>query len=100
MTDVEICFQFVECGGEKVCCKKQIETEREVSKEKNVQGEESVDKNDGFTPFQDLPETECPFQMDCVKEQFCDQNVSIRQVKVEMTKEEKDRRGKLIVRQL
>eukprot|EP00092_Neocalanus_flemingeri_P052213 GFUD01060959.1.p1 GENE.GFUD01060959.1~~GFUD01060959.1.p1 ORF type:complete len:178 (+),score=41.04 GFUD01060959.1:215-748(+) len=34
--------------------------------------------------------------MECVQDHFCNQNVSVSLVEVEMTKEEKERRGKLI----
>ena len=50
--------------------------------------------------FQDLPQTECPSQMECVKDQFCDKSGSISPVRVQLTKQEKTKRGELIVRRL
>eukprot|EP00090_Calanus_glacialis_P025896 TRINITY_DN40626_c0_g1_i8.p1 TRINITY_DN40626_c0_g1~~TRINITY_DN40626_c0_g1_i8.p1 ORF type:complete len:344 (-),score=89.29 TRINITY_DN40626_c0_g1_i8:29-1060(-) len=47
-------------------------------------------------PFQDLPQTECPSQMECVKDQFCDKSGSISPVRVQLTKQDKAKRGELI----
>ena len=51
-------------------------------------------------PFQDLPQTECPSHLECVKDQFCDKSGSIRPVRVQLTKQEKILRGELIVKRL
>ena len=80
------------CALDKVCCGGS-EREGKVSAEIDKPGAENM-----FTAFQDLPETECPHQMSCVAEQLCDMVGSKSKVVVELGKDEKDRRDKLIVK--
>ena len=56
------------------------------------------DDNQGI-PFQDLPQTECPQGMQCVMEQFCDNEGFISSTRRELSKKDRKKRGELIVRQ-
>jgi len=53
------------------------------------------DDNQGI-PFQDLPQTECPQGMQCVMEQFCDNEGFISSTRRELSKKDRKKRGELI----
>ena len=86
----QIFLQFVQiipCGPEKICCA--IEDTQEERKSEGI--------NANRVPFQDLPDTECPHNMKCTQETFCDQNAFISSQKLQLTKKQKSERGELIV---
>jgi len=77
---------IIPCGTEKICCA--IEDTQEERKSEGI--------NADRVPFQDLPDTECPHNMKCTQEDFCDQNAFISSRKLQLTKKQKSERGELI----
>ena len=56
------------------------------------------ERDSGYiSPFSDLPATECSIGWKCVSELFCDETATMVQTRVNLTPEQKRRRGQLIV---
>ena len=81
-----------------VCCEIQTESQGERKGKDSVEKTEPEEKPVSAPAFEDLPETECPHLMSCVPDQLCDKDGAVSRGEGEMSKEERNKRGELIVR--
>ena len=88
-------FQYLQCSPNKICCTNPPAYNDPLASSGSSPTSSSIFQQDSGN-FQ-LPETQCSEGWKCVSDLFCDATGTMVQFRVELTQEERRRRGKLTV---
>ena len=88
-------FQYIPCSLNKICCgNSPALTDPFTGSDTSTSARSIFQQDSGNVP---LPETQCSEGYKCVSDLFCDATGTMVQFRVELTQEERRRRGKLTV---